>query len=129
MPVVETAQWKVKQKNHDEFLSLIVHGPDNDDSMGLAYQSKHPEIYRYAKTRCWSRKIEDSDEEEWFFVDEYNSMADYHQSHKNYVSQAEAIHMKKMTTLQAKLMIPGSLQGPYVWEEQPGTNIQFADRL
>ncbi|WEV57439.1 hypothetical protein [Ligilactobacillus acidipiscis] len=129
MPVIETAQWRVKKANHDKFLNLVVHGPYNDDSMGLTYQSKHPEIYRYAKTRTWSRPLDDSDEEDWFFIDEYNSMDDYHESHKNYASQAEEVHMEKMTKLQSELMVPDSLQGPYVWEEQPGTNIQFADRL
>lgn len=126
MPVIETAEWRIKQSDHTRFLNLIVHGPKGDDKMGLQHQGHHPEWAHYYLTRTFCRKIPHSDEEEWFFVDEYNNLDECRASHKGYRSQAK--DMAVMVKLEKELMIEGSLHGPFIWEEQAGTRIEFPGR-
>ena len=128
MSLIETSTWRIKQKDHDKFLQLAVHGPFGDDSNGLAWQSNHPEAIYYAKTRNFCRKIENSDEEEWMFIDEYDTIDDYRKSHEQLYNGEEYQKIKaegyKHTM---EMMIPGSLTGHLVWETVPGTSMEFKD--
>ncbi|GAB3930785.1 hypothetical protein GCM10011575_47490 [Microlunatus endophyticus] len=128
MRIIETATWRIKQADHNKFLQVAVHGPFGDDTNGLGWQANHPEAIYYSKTRNFCRKIENSDEEEWIFIDEYDSVEAYTKSHEHLYGAEQYQEMQtegyKRTM---ELMVPGSLTGHMVWEEVPGTNLEFKD--
>ncbi len=128
MKLIETATWRIKQKDHDRFAAIAIHGPLGDDSTGLAWQAAHPEAIYYSRTRNFFRKIEGTDEEEWIFIDEYDSEKAYQKSHQTLYSAPEYAEMKKIGYQKTKeLMVPGSDPTHAVWQEVPGTFMEFKD--
>lgn len=128
MSLIETASWRIKQADHEKFQALVVHGPYGDDSMGLRYQAKHPEVVKYARTRTYFREIPGTDEEEWFFVDEYVNREEYEKSHTNYISEGEKERYATMVKLEKEMLV-GTIQGPFLWEVAEGSQITFPDRV
>lgn len=128
MKIIETATWRIMQENHDEFAEIAIHGPNGDDATGLAWQAAHPEAIYYSKTRNFCRKIEGTNEEEWIFIDEYDSLEDYEKSHETLYSDPAYEEMKREGYKHTmSLMVPGSNPEHSVWEEVPGTNMEFKE--
>lgn len=117
-----------KTKNSTIKVKISIHGPNGDDSNGLAWQANHPEAIYYSKTRNFVRKIEGTDEEEWIFIDEYDSEEAYEKSHEQLYNAAQYQEVKKEGYKRTMaLMVPGSNPEHHVWEEVPGTNMEFKE--
>lgn len=128
MTIIETATWRIKQENHDEFAQIAIHGPNGDDATGLAWQANHPEAIYHSLTRNFCRPIEGTDEEEWIFIDECDTREAYEESHRHLYDDPKYLEMQKEGYKHTfALMVPDSTPIHQVWEEVPGTHLEFED--
>jgi hypothetical protein len=70
--IVNVVSWNIPRKHHDDMVKLIAGGIEHHT--GNDYQRKHPDEFFYSRTRTFYRVDEESDTEEWFFMDEYDDV-------------------------------------------------------
>lgn len=126
MPLIETAGWRVPKEHHDAMLALARDGVPGEDHTGMDYQRSHPDRFFYRKTRTFACSEPDSDEESWFFVDEYDSQEDYDSAHRAYGDPVEARHGAAFGAALRKLIVPGSMWGPKVYFEQEPLTVDLS---
>ncbi len=83
----------------------------------MDYQRSHPEKVYYTRSRFFTDAPKDSSEENWMFLDEYESREDYDEWMKATHEDPELV--KLMETWFPKwdaLVVPGSRKGE-VWNE------------
>jgi hypothetical protein len=87
--VVNVVSFRVPRANHDDVLKLIAGGIDH--RTGNDFQRKHPERFFYSRSRTFYRVDEETDTEEWFFMDEYDDIELFHRMTAAWTSDDPAI--------------------------------------
>jgi hypothetical protein len=63
--LVNTVRWRISKENHEKQFEFWREVTD--------YQRSHPEKFHWIRSRFYAMTEEDSSEEHWMFLDEYDS--------------------------------------------------------
>jgi hypothetical protein len=88
--VVNVVSWRIPRQHHDDMLKLIAGGIGH--RTGNDYQRQHPLEFYYSRTRTFYRVDEETDTEEWFFMDEYDDAELYHKMAEEWTGPEESRH-------------------------------------
>ena len=92
----------------------------------LDYQKSHPEKIHYVKSRFYTMTEEDSSDEQWMFIDEYENREDFDKTMKTFNEDPELIKMSdEFFPKWDTLIVPKSRAKGEVWTEVEKLRVEF----
>jgi hypothetical protein len=89
------------------------------------YQRSHPEKFHYTKSRFYTISKEESHDEHWIAIDEYDDREAFDQTMKTVREDPEVVPMvDAFFPKWDALIVPGSRKGE-VWTEVEGLTVAF----
>ena len=120
-PLVFVVTWRAPVENHDKIVQWCADG--------MNVQRQIPSQVSYSRTRTWFRPSDDGQTEEWWFMDEYDSVQAFEAMQKLMAprftggvgsEQTAQSHSKLLD-----LLVPGSDMTPVLYSESSGSRIEF----
>jgi predicted acetyltransferase len=116
--LVNIVRWRVPKEKSNEQFEVWREMMD--------YQKSHPEKFYYARSRFFTFTEEGSSEENWMFLDEYESREDYEKWMKTVGEDTEIMKLMDdwMPNWNA-LVVTGSKKKGEVWTEVEKLRVEF----
>lgn len=119
-PLVFVVTWKAPAKNHAELQAAVAEG--------MNVQRQTPASSIYSRTRHWYMPCDDGVNEQWWFMDEYDSPDAFEAMQRRtrhlFTGETAAKTAKRHAYL-LSLMAPDTDLSPVLYSEVPGSRIEF----
>lgn len=125
-PLVFVTRWRIPKENHQRMIDLVTGTIGN---WGMDTQRMQPGALFYSRTRHWFRPDPDGATEEWWFMDEYDSVEAFEAMQKNVrtasFSGPNAEKQRERHQRLLELMVPGTALEPVLYSEIESARIEF----